>query len=161
MLVQSQTLYELDNFLLQVLQIVKDNQILQGLYASGDSAKELRVEVFQGVGGVSGKLIDGSGSFEYQERGRGPGAIPWSKIYAWLAYKKYGFDWADVNERKRMAFAIWNKIKKFGTKTHISRKPTGVITNIINSQVLDNFISTVASRAAATVSTDFVKGLTK
>jgi len=160
MLIKQDTIIELDHFLLQIMQMVKDTQILKGLYASGDSANSLTVEVFEGVGGVSGKLIDNSGAFEYEERGRGPGALPWGKIYTWLRYKKYGFDWADIGERKKMAFAIWNKIKKFGTKTHIDKKPTGVVSDAVNSGLLDSFMNFIGERIAASVSSDIIKGLT-
>lgn len=159
MLVKQETFKELDSFLLELLQLIKTGQIQKDLYASGDSAKSLRVEVTEGVGGVRGQLIDGSGSFEYQERGRGPGGVNWSKIYNWLQYKKYGFDWQDEKQRKQMAFAIFNKIKKHGTFTHVQKNPTGVVTEVINMQLLDQFIGLIASRAAASVSSDFVKGL--
>lgn len=111
----------------------------KGLTASGKSAELLAVEATDGYG----ELIDGSGSFVYQEYGRGAGKqppfLPVGVIYEWLKYSKYGLTYQDDKERKSLAFAISRKIAKQGTFTHRQKKQTGVLTDILTKERIDSF----------------------
>jgi hypothetical protein len=159
MLITKETITLVDIFLLKIEDQIKDIQVLKDLRASGDSAKALRRETLQTDTNLRGQVIDGTGSFEYQERGRGPGSVPWGKIYTWLRYKKYGLEWADTKARVRLAFQIWNKIKKYGTKTHIQKTVTGVISDPVNNSTLDAFIEQLSLGFTLEASSDIMKGL--
>lgn len=145
--------------LLEKLLIDTANEIVaiqqaKGLKASGRSAEELNVNMNEGVG----QIVDPTGSFEYQERGRGPGGINVKAIYDWLQWKKYGINWDSEKERKQIAFAIANKIRKLGTKTHIDKVVTGVISQPINDNTIQAFISTLAERKSIEIKSDIIEG---
>jgi hypothetical protein len=114
------------------------SQQAKGLKASGASARSLRVE---NSGDKTVRLIDGSGSFRFQDSpGRGPttrGAsnIPlWKRIYDnWLPYKKHGFSYNSDKERKSLAFAIATVIHKKGNFIHRTNQQTNVVSEVVNS----------------------------
>lgn len=124
----------------------------KGLRASGDSASLLRV----GKDGEKiGQLIDGSGSFEFQEYGRRPGKFPpLGAIYQWLAFRKYGLNWKTERDRKSLAFAISKKIAKRGTHTHITGKQTGVVTDNVAPEKIDLLMNLIAESKLTQLQTD-------
>lgn len=126
-------------------------QSSKGILASGVSASLLRTE----QSGNIAQLIDAAGYFEFQEFGRRPGGMPpFKKIYDWLAFQKYGLKYANDKERHSLAWAIMMKIRKSGTHTHITAKPTGVLSESLNDQLLHDFISKLASHKASEIRTD-------
>lgn len=140
-------------FLEAIREDVIKAQADKGLLASGKSAESLRVE--SGTG--RGWLIDGSGSFEYQERGRGAGKQPpIARIYEWLEFKKYGLAWATEAERKSLAFRIAKKIAARGTLTHIRKQPTGVLTDVITRAKIDALKKTLGEKYAPIVTSDII-----
>jgi hypothetical protein len=129
-------------------------QSSKGLQASGLSASLLRTE----QSGNIAKLIDAAGYFEFQEFGRrGGGMPPFKAIYDWLQFKKYGLNYANDKERKSLAWAIMMKIRKSGTHTHITQKPTGVLSESLNDQLLHDFIIKLASHKASEIKTDILR----
>lgn len=146
----------LKEFIAERLADIIQTQKSLGLKASGESAASLEVEAKEIVGGeiVRAELIDGSGSFYFQEKGRGPytggpkivGGL-WGRIYTWLRYKKYGLNWTDKKARIALAWAITKKIQKYGTYTHFdSGEPTGVISKPLDEEkmkVLGDRIMTI------------------
>ena len=145
------------------------SQTTKNLKASGDSAASLRtVQTANG-----GQLVDESGSFEYQEFGRGPGKAPsFDVIYEWLKYKKYGLNYEHLTtgeglrgittdtKRRQLAWAIVQKIKKKGTYTHIRNKPTGVLTDSINDQNLLQLQDNIADKYSTEILSD-IQGIIK
>ena len=74
------------------------------------------------------------GYADFVDVGRGAGGKPsLQAILDWLEYEKYGFKWRP-NERlkKRMAFAIRNKIGKDGSSKHTGATPK---TDIFDSAI--------------------------
>jgi hypothetical protein len=137
-------------------------QAKKGLKASGESAEGLRVE----MDNTGGKLVDGSGYFEYQEAGRGAtksaGTEPLSKkIYAWLAYKKYGLRYDNDKERKSLAFVIARKIHRKGTYTYIKGTVTGVLSEAIRKEEVEGLVKTLSRRYLTKISTDLKKVVLK
>ena len=78
------------------------------------------------------KKVEGYADFVDVGRGAG-GKPPLQAILDWLEYEKYGFKWRP-NERlkKRMAFAIRNKIGKDGSSKHTGATPK---TDIFDSAI--------------------------
>lgn len=149
-------------FLQKAKEDIVDLQAKKGLKASGESAEALRVDMTA----TGGKLVDGSGYFEYQERGRGvtksAGTEPLSKrIYAWLAYKKYGLNYDNDKQRKSLAFAIARKIHKKGTYTYIKGTVTGVLSEAIRKEEVEGLVKTLSRRYLAKISTDLKKVVLK
>ena len=139
-----------------------ESQARKGIKASGKSADALRVEVDKT--GTNGKIIDGSGTFYYQEYGRGPykggerGGL-WQKIYDWLEYKKYGFNWANNKEREGMAFALTKKIQEYGTYTHFEGEPTGVLSEVITSEAIAPLVEQLKGKYLAKATSEVIKEL--
>jgi hypothetical protein len=126
----------------------------KGLQASGLSASLLRTE----QEGNIAQLIDAAGYFEFQEFGRRPGGMPpFKAIYDWLAFQKYGLKYANDKERHSLAWAIMMKIRKRGTHTHISQKPTGVLSESLNDQLLNEFIGKLSAYKASEIKTDILR----
>jgi hypothetical protein len=138
-------------------------QASKGLKASGKSAEELRVETTA----TGGKLIDGAGYFEYQERGRGAtsggkGTTPLSKlIYEWLKYRKYGLTYKNDKERQSLAYVIARKIHQKGTYTHIKGTVTGVLSEVILKEKVDGLKQALSRRYLTKVGTDLQKVVLK
>lgn len=123
----------------------------KGLKASGFSAGQLNVR----EDGSTFNLVDSSGSFEYQEFGRRAGkAPPFQKIYDWLQYKKYKLDYKDDEERVSIAWGIITKIKKEGTYTHRTNKPTGVLEEAISKEATQELTQAIAKNRALEIKTD-------
>lgn len=100
------------------------------------------------------QIVDQAGYFEFQEFGRASGkAPPFQSIYQWLAYQKYGLKWKDEAQRKQMAWAIVAKIKRSGTLTYRT-KPTGVISESINEQLINEFMEKLGAVRATEIATD-------
>lgn len=147
------------HFLAETLKDIVLLQAQRGLRASGASADSLVIEQF----GDSSRLVDGAGYFEYQERGRGPGRSPLAvpkflreKIYQWLQWKKYGLDFNNESERRRLAYLIARKIQLKGTYTHIKGDPTGVISEPITTQRIDELLEQIGRGVQASVESDVV-----
>ncbi len=142
---------------LQVIAI----QASKGLKASGFSASQLHSE----QSGNLTQLVDSAGYFEFEEFGRKAGkAPPWKKILEWVKLQKYGITTAsqgpagfNEKEQERLAWAIVMKIKKKGTYTHIRRTPTGVLSEAINQQFLNELISNLTKSKAAEIKTDILR----
>ena len=147
----------LEDLLLKASEEIRTLQASKGLLASGKSAKELNVHMESSLG----QIVDPAGSFEYQERGRGPGRVNYKAIYDWLQWKKYGMNWNSERERKSLAFLIARKIAKFGTSTHIKGQATGVISEPINAIALQEFITTLTNKKAIEITSDMLKDLTQ
>lgn len=140
-----------EDFFLRKQQAIIDAQSEKGLRASGVSASMLTVT----QSGNITQLIDRAGYFEFQEFGRAPGKVPsWKVFYDWLAFKKYGKDWKDEAERKSMAWAILVNIKKKGTYLFRSRTQSGVLTEAINTENLDELKSQLAKARMTQILTD-------
>lgn len=91
-------------FLDATKQSTYEQQVKQGIYASGKSAASLKVTAKR----TSGQLT-GVGYFQFQFEGRRPGTMPPIKdIIAWLKYKRL----------KLNPWAVAMNIKKFGTKSY-------------------------------------------
>jgi len=145
-------------FLEKAREDIVNLQAKKGIRASGDSAEGLRVEVTS----TGGKLVDGSGYFEYQERGRGAGKPPPSKlIYEWLAYNKYGLRYENDKERRSLAYVIARKIGRKGTATHIKGTVTGVLSEAIRKEEVEGLVKTLSRRYLAKISTDLKKVVLK
>lgn len=143
----------IQEFLEAVREDVIKAQADKGLLASGQSAASLYTK----TGNARGWLMDGSGSFEYQERGRGAGKQPpIARIYEWLAFKKYGLAWATEAERKSLAYRIARKIAKRGTLTHIKKQPTGVLTDIITRARIEALKKTLGEKYAPIVTSEII-----
>lgn len=149
-------------FLAETLKDIVLLQAQRGLRASGLSASSLAIE----QSGDASSLVDGAGYFEYQERGRGPGRSPLvvpkvirEKIYQWLAFKKYGLDWSNESERKRLAYLIARKIQRRGTYTFIKGDPTGVLSEPITTQRIDELLEQIGRGVQANVESDVVKSI--
>lgn len=135
------------------LEVIR-SQESKGIKASGRSAGLLRVESNQ----LGGMLIDGAGTFYYQEYGRRAGkAPPLSAIYAWLEYKKYGLDYANFKERMSLAYRIRNKIARVGTEPARKGKPTKVLTDVIVKEQVDSFVNTLQGNYMRSVTTKIIK----
>lgn len=141
---------------------IVDAQSSKGLKASGKSAELLAVE----ASGNKGELIDGSGSFYFQEYGRASGKqppfVPVGVIYEWLQYKKYGLNYANDKERKSLAFAISRKIGQQGTLTKRENRQTGVLTDILTNKRVDSFVKVLSEKYLSKVFSDVLdnfKGL--
>ncbi len=135
---------------LKILQL----QESKGLKASGLSARLLTTneqgDVFQ--------LVDQAGYFDTQEFGKAPGSFPsFQKIYEWLALKKYGLNWTTELQRRRIANAIIIKIKRQGTFTYRRKKPTGVLSEAINKESLNDLIESLLDKNSTDVITDVTK----
>lgn len=137
----------IDQLLLDEIGSIVLLQDKKGIKASGKSAGLLRKRSSILAGGelLRGEVIDGSGTFEFQERGRGPynngpairGGV-WGKIYTWLRYRKYGFNWSTKKERIAMAWALTKKIQAKGTYTHIIARPTGVLSDSLRPEFIQS-----------------------
>jgi hypothetical protein len=138
-------------------------QLSKGLKASGGSADLIRKEVQDTIA----RIIDGSGSFEFQEFGRAEGkAPPFQRIYDWLEFEKYGINWHNLTEseasrgmtaddkRTGIAWAITKKIAKKGTHTHITGKNTGVLVEALNRQRIKEFMQKLSTTKASELKTD-------
>ncbi len=126
-------------------------QISKGLKASGESAALIRQKLEDNIA----QIIDGTGSFEFQEFGRAEGkAPPFRKIYEWLAFQKYGIKFSNDKQRTGIAWAITKKIAKKGTFTHISGKNTGVLVDALNQQHIREFMQKLSTKKASEISTD-------
>lgn len=147
----------LENFLRKKSKEIVSAQQAKGLRASGKSADELSVNITVDTG----QLIDGSGSFYFQEKGRGLGKVPYSKIYDWLQWKKYSLNWENDKDRNSLAFLIWRKISKYGTKTHIDGAVTGAVTGVISEPLNDSdlreFISQLSEKKSIEIKSDIIK----
>lgn len=129
---------------------ILDAQVSLGLKASGLSARLLTTResgnVFQ--------LVDEAGYFEQQEFGLAPGNAPSVQaIYDWLAFKKYGFDWKDDEERISMAFAIQESIEKRGTYTYRT-KPTRVLQDTLNEDDINDLTARLSNERVNQILTD-------
>jgi len=144
----------LESALLKTAEEIRTIQSSTGLKASGRSAKELTVNMESSLG----QVVDHTGSFEYQERGRGPGKVKVRAIYDWLEWKKYGMNWESDRQRRSLAYAIARKIARLGTKTHIDKRVTGVISTPINDQTLREFIATLAEKKSVEIRSDIIAG---
>lgn len=127
--------------------ITKD-QAAKGLRASGASAASLYTKI---VDENTFQLIDGSGSFRFQDApGRGPSGptasrIPLHKrIYDWLEFKKYNFNYANDKKRISLSFAIANKIHRKGNYIHITGKTTNVVKDSITTEKLQPLSQKIA-----------------
>ena len=146
-------------FLEEEKQAVIDSQILRGIRATGESASMLRTgEIANG-----GQLIDGKGTFQYQESGRGPskgesasGLSLKDQIYSWLELKKYGLNWSNDEQRNQMAWAIANKIHRKGTYTFIKGKPTGVLSDNINDRRIGDLMEKFSKRYSDKITSDII-----
>ncbi|HON64357.1 MAG TPA: hypothetical protein PK840_05690 [Bacilli bacterium] len=133
----------------EIVSVIQEKQKSKKLIASGESAKSLRTVVFNVQGGelIRGQVQDGSRSFEYQERGRGPGKVPFGRIYAWLEWRKYGLDFSTEKEKKSLAWKIVNKIKSEGTYTNIKGIRTGVLSEVVTKENLDSLKAKILTDA--------------
>jgi hypothetical protein len=123
----------LKEFIEKRAEIIIATQSSKGIRASGASADMLRENLEDNIV----QLIDGSGYFEFQEFGRRAGkAPPFQKLYEWLAFQKYGKSWTNDKQRRGIAWALQRKIRDKGTHTHITGRPTGVLTESLNEQAL-------------------------
>ena len=149
-------------FLEETLKDIVLLQAQRGLRASGQSAESLVIQ----QSGDTSQLVDGAGYFEYQERGRGPGKNPTvvpkiirDKIYRWLQWKKYGLNWKNDRERKRLAYLIARKIQLKGTYTHIKGDPTGVLSEPITTQRIDELLEAIGKGVQLNVESEVVKSI--
>lgn len=144
----------IENFLKRIREEVIRSQESKGIRASGRSAGLLRVESNQ----LGGRLIDGSGTFYFQEYGRKAGkAPPLSAIYAWLEFKKYGLDYQNFKERMSLAYRIRSKIAKYGTEPARKGKPTRVLTDVIRKDEIDKFVNSLQSNYKRSVTSQIIK----
>lgn len=126
----------------------------KGLKASGLSGRLLHVNQNNNVS----QLVDKAGYFEFEEFGRSPGnAPPFKKIYDWLAFQKYGLTWKDEAQRRSLAWAILMKIKKQGTYTYRTKKPTGVLSEAINRQSLEELVKNLIAKKSSEIKTDITR----
>ena len=131
----------------------------KGIVASGKSAKLLRAEF---PDENTGLLIDGSGSFYYQEFGRAKGKMPpYQAIYDWLEYKKYGFTYKDDKERKSLTWMIMSSIRKKGTYAHYKHKPTNVVRDALSSERIQELKKKIAARFLSEVRSDIITDFNK
>ena len=144
----------IENFLKRIREEVIRSQESKGIKASGRSAGLLRVESNQ----LGGQLIDGSGTFYFQEYGRKAGkAPPLSAIYAWLEYKKYGLTYSNFRERMSLAYRIRRKIAMVGTEPARTKTPTKVLTDVIKKEEIEKFLSTLQANYKRSVTTQIIK----
>jgi len=148
----------IENFLEQERLAIIASQQTKGLKAHGSSAAALRTEQTS----EGGQLIDGTGTFEFQEFGRNPGRMPpWNAIYQWLELKKYGLVWDNDTQRRALAWRIAMKIKRKGSYTHIRKKPTGVLTDTLSQENLDPLLEALAEKYQTQVLSDVQRAITK
>ena len=147
----------LNNFMERRRALIMRLQEAKGLKASGLSARLLHI---RSSGNVY-DLVDSAGYFEFQEFGRGPGKAPsFKKIYDWLQFKKYGLNYENEKERVSLAWAIVKKIKKLGTRTHTTRRPTGVLEEAISREATQGLIREIAKNRTLEILTDIKRILT-
>ena len=119
------------DFLENTRQRIIDNQVREGVRASGKSARSLRPIP---VGQYSAELR-GAAYFQQQEEGRAPGKFPpINEIYDWLAYRKYGITYDDDKQRRSIAYLIARKIAQEGTHTYRTRQNKNIIGEAIRSR---------------------------
>lgn len=165
----------IEQFLKGLIPEIQASQEEKGLTASGASGRLLEVVM---LSDSIGQLVDGSGSFVFQQYGRGATTSKTKGkktlqqiIYDWLEFKKYGLNWSattgeglrGVTEDKKrisLSYAISKKIHKKGTYTKIENRNTNVLSDIINDSRLRPLIEVFAERNAAAVSSDIAKLLT-
>ena len=146
------------NFLENRKKVLIASQKLKGLRASGKSAAGLRVDI---ESDSLGFLIDGTGTFYYQEYGRASGKPPpFIMIYDWLKFKKYGFDYANNKERIKLAWKIINSIRKKGTYTHRTR-PTNVVADVVDKDVINDLLERFKKKYSLSVRTEIISQLIK
>lgn len=144
----------LANFMAKRKELLMQKQISKGLKTSGKSAELLRTE----AEGNTSKLIDGTGSFEFQEFGRAPGSPPpFQALYDWLEFQKYGIHYENDDQRKGIAYALQKKIAEKGTHTYITGSPTGVLTEALNQEVLDELMVALANKKTKEIKSDVLR----
>ena len=142
----------------KIVEGIRKKQAEKGLTASGKSAS--------GLVSVSDEtrlqVIDTTGSFEYQEFGRGatrPDAKTGSPtlrelIYDWLQFQKYNLHYKDDKERVSLSYAISSNIHKMGTYTKRSGTQTGVLSEVINSDLRDELMQTFKDHELVRIRTE-------
>lgn len=151
------------NFLAKVREKIIALQKDKGLRASGASAAAMREEVVEE--NKTGLLLDPLGYMEFEEYGRGPTGSGGKgtdltlqqRIYQWLEFRKYGFNWINEKQRLRFSWAIAMKIHKRGTLTHITGRPTGVLTEAINQDQIEQLGKELGRMYAVEIESDIVK----
>lgn len=157
---EEQTNSILQDYLDQMKQDIIALQSSLGLKASGKSANSLEVNVSE----KRGQLIDKSGSFEFQEYGRGLTKSTTSgtptlreEIYDWLQYKKYGISYANDEERVSLSYAISKSIHSKGTYTFRMNKQTGVLSKVITEQSINSLKQALGEQYKGLVGTDIIR----
>lgn len=146
-------------------QAIIKKQAEKGIRASGKSAEALRVDFDPATKTAS--LIDGSGYFRFEEYGRRPTGTGASAgtptlqqaIYDWLEFRKYGLSYANDKERTSLSWAISKKIHAEGTLTYRLQQPTGVITEVINNEMLKPLVEALNREYAIAIKSDVVANL--
>lgn len=120
----------------------------KGMYASGKSARETRVEMTD----TGGKMI-GPDYWKFQEDGRGPGRFsPIDEIREWIRIKGqplYGIP-------ETAAFAIARKHAQEGSKAY-REGGTQVISDVINQKEVNKLLEKVGATILNTVASDVLK----
>jgi len=133
----------LQQFLNGVSKDIKDEQARQGRTASGKTAQSLEVEANDKTG-----ILYGNISVNVLETGRKGGRVPkgfQAIILQWMEDKRI-FQAESESKKKSIAFLIARKIKDEGTALYRSGGKSGVLTQFINDQRIDNFETLVLKR---------------
>lgn len=143
----------LSAFLDEMILGLRQSQQEKGLRSSGESAAMLRKE----EGQDEGSIIDGAGTFYYQQYGRKPGGWPpQDAILEWIKVKPI-VPYGNISEES-LAFLIARKIGKEGIAVPGPYNEGGVITDVINQEAIDRLKQQLGEHYVKEFGSEVIKG---